>query len=383
MKILQLGKAYPPVNLGGVEVVIAFLTEGLNKFGYSCDALGVNDTHSFVMQPGKFGGNIYRTKLVIKAFSTLFSLQLVNYLNHIKNNYDVIHIHSPDPMAAIALFICNPKAKIVLHWHSDILKQKILLVFYKPLLNWLLKRADLILSTSPNYIVGSSYLSKHISKTKVLPIGLDIIKEELPSSFKENLSKAYEGKKIIFSLGRLAYYKGFDYLILAALHLPDNCMIVIAGEGDNTEKKRLSILIESNNLSNKVRLIGKVSEHQKQWFFENATLFALSSIYKTEAFAIVQVEALSYGLPIVSTRIEGSGVDWVNQHGSTGITVPIKDEKALATALIKLIDDEELYRQTKKNALERYVSIFTADAMIKRQITYYEELFSKKPSCSE
>ena len=57
--------------------------------------------------------------------------------------------------------------------YNDILKQKLLLTFYNPLLNWLLKRADKIIATSPNYINGSKYLSKHFSKCEVIPIGID------------------------------------------------------------------------------------------------------------------------------------------------------------------------------------------------------------------
>ncbi|WP_432712687.1 glycosyltransferase [Pedobacter sp.] len=372
MKILQLGKAYPPVNLGGVEVVIALLTEGLNNAGYECDALGVNDTYSFVEERGRFGGKIFRTKLIIKAFSTLLSTQLISYLNNIKNNYDIIHIHSPDPMAALALYFCKPKAKVVLHWHSDILKQKLLLFFYNPLLNWLLKRADLVIATSPTYIEGSKYLIKHKNKTAVLPIGIDVNKQGQPMSLGEARVKEYKGKKIIFSLGRLAYYKGFEYLVLAALYLPENFIIVIAGEGN--EKDRLWSLIKENNLFDKVKLIGKVTEEAKQWYFENSALFALSSIYKTEAYAIVQVEAMAYGLPIVSTQIAGSGVDWVNQNGHTGLTVPIKDEKAIASAISTILNDNELLANFKKNASERYNTMFTLDRMIVQQIELYHTL---------
>lgn len=372
MKILQLGKAYPPVNFGGVEVVIKLLAEGLNKEHYECDALGVNDNYTFKEEMGDFGGRIYRTRLLFKAFSTLISPQLITYLNDIKDAYDVIHIHSPDPMAAIALFLCRPKAKIVLHWHSDILKQRVLLFFYNPILWWLLKKSNLIIATSPNYIFGSKYLLRFRYKTEVLPIGLDVSQTSASAYLDKRLKLKYSDKKIIFSLGRLSYYKGFDYLTLAAINLPEDYTVVIAGEG--TERKKLLNLIKKNNLENKVKLVGKITEEEKHWYFQNSLLFALSSIYKTEAYAIVQVEALAYGLPIVSTQIEGSGVDWVNQDGLTGITVPIMNELEIAKAILRIATDEVLYNTFRNNSLIRYQELFTEKKMIERQIELYEKL---------
>ena len=79
MKVLQLGKAYPPANLGGVEIVIQLLTEGLNDHGIVCDALGVNDIPVYKIEEYK-QGKIYRAKLLKKKFSTLLSFQLPSLL---------------------------------------------------------------------------------------------------------------------------------------------------------------------------------------------------------------------------------------------------------------------------------------------------------------
>jgi rhamnosyl/mannosyltransferase len=371
MKILQLGKAYPPVNLGGVEVVIQLLAEGLNSRQIMSDALGVNDKYEFQVEEGKHGGKIFRVKLILKAFSTLLSIQLITFLNRIKNDYSIIHIHSPDPMAALALFICRPSCKVVLHWHSDILKQKLLLFFYKPILLWLLRRADLVLATSPTYIDGSSYLTKFRSKTKVLPIGIDI---EVPAETIDvaRFAQLFSAKKVTFSLGRLAYYKGYEYLVKAASFLPDDHLVVIAGEGN--ERTKLEAVIEQYKLSEKVILLGKVTEAEKYWLFKNCDVFALSSVLKTEAYAIVQVEALALGKPVVSTRIPGSGVDWVNQHNQTGITVPIKDAYALSEGIAKILGDRKLYERYSAEAHVRYHSHFTDEIMINDLINYYNLL---------
>ncbi|GGE91576.1 rhamnosyl/mannosyltransferase [Chishuiella changwenlii] len=370
MKILQFGKAYPPANLGGVEVVIQLLMEGLNDNEVLCDTLGVNDKRIYKEDKYK-NGTIFRCKLVLKKFSTLFSFQVVRKLNKIKDNYDIIHVHSPDPMAAIALFLIKPKKPIVLHWHSDILKQKLLLFFYKPLLKWLMKKSEVIIATSPNYIEGSKLLNLFVEKCKVVPIGIDTHKR----TEENNRFLSFENKKIIFSLGRLAYYKGFQYLIEAGIDLPDDVNIVIAGEGD--EQKKLEAIIEKHKLKNKVFLIGKINETEKDFFFRIAKIFVLSSIFKTEAYAIVQVEALSYGIPIISTQIHGSGVDWVNVNGITGITVPIMDSKSISNAINNILYDEELYNTYSKNSLERYREFLTRDKMIKETISIYKNILSQ------
>lgn len=370
MKILQLGKAYPPVNFGGVEVVIQLLTEGLNDNNIVCDAMGVNDQYKY-QEEGYKNGTIYRAKLIAKKFSTLWSFQLINLLREKSPQYDIITIHSPDPMACLALFIVNPKSKVVLYWHSDILKQQLLLRLYNPLLRWLLNRADMVIATTPTYRSDSEYLKSVIHKCEVVPIGLNIINSTIEDCER---FRNFKGKKIIFSLGRLAYYKGFEYLILAAKTLPADFIIVIAGEGE--EYGKLLNLIESNGLENKVFLVGKVSEKEKDFLFYEAALFVLSSIYKTEAYAIVQVEAMARGLPIVSTRIAGSGVPWVNQHGVTGITVPIKDSNAIANAVCAILQDEALYQEYSTNAMKRYKALFTRDKMIDRLVNIYEKLLS-------
>ncbi|WP_426279049.1 glycosyltransferase [Chryseobacterium sp. S-02] len=369
MKILQFGKAYPPANLGGVEVVIQLLTEGLNDNDIVCDALGVNDKAEYKKETYK-NGTIYRSKLIIKKFSTLFSLQVIQILRKIQNNYDILHVHSPDPMAVIALFLTRPKVPIVLHWHSDILRQKFFLFFYAPLLKWMMRRSSVIIATSPNYIKGSKLLNAFKDKCQVVPIGINIQKFDF--KIEENRFIFLKEKNIIFSLGRLAYYKGFEYLILAATLLPEDSIVVIAGEGE--EREKLEKIIKNNKLEHKVILPGKITDIEKDFLFKNAKIFALSSIFKTEAYAIVQVEALSYGLPIVSTKIPGSGVDWVNLDNFTGITVEIMNAVELGKAINKIINDKELYTAFSKNALTRYNNELTRDTMIYKTVSIYKDI---------
>jgi rhamnosyl/mannosyltransferase len=368
MKILQFGRFYPP-SIGGIQTVMYDVTEGLNENGINCDVLCSNDKYEFSTEKIK-NYNVFRTKTLGILFSTSISPQLIIKLKQMQNNYDVIHVHLPDPLANLALFITRPKAKIILHWHSDIIKQKKLLKLYEPLQEWLLRKAYKIIATSENYINGSKYLSKYRYKTEVVQIGID--KERLSFDEKrvKEIKKKYENKKIIFSLGRMAYYKGFEYLIDSAQYLDDDYVIVIGGIGELFQKLRNKIV--SQKLENKVHLVGMIPEYDLGNYYKSCDLFCLSSIEKSEAFGVVQLEAFRFGKPIVSTKIKGSGVDWVNLNLISGVVVSPKNSKEIAIAIEKVLSNEKQYAKFSHNALKRFNDLFTKKTMVESIIQLYK-----------
>ena len=187
-------------------------------------------------------------------------------------------------MACLALFLSGYKGPVVLHWHSDILKQKMLLKLYSPLQNWLLRRAKVIVGTTPVYVQESPFLENIQRKVISVPIGIDEMKP-VPGRVAQ-IKERYAGKKIIFSLGR--------------------------------------------------------------------DLFCLSSIWKTEAFGIVQIEAMSCGKPVIAMNIPESGVSWVNINRFSGINVKPEDADALAEAITAVLTDECLYEELARGARRRY-----------------------------
>lgn len=369
MKILQLGKFYPV--RGGVEKVMYDLMLGLSKQGIHCHMLCAANED---VLPGTHELNTHARLLCVavwkKLAATMISPAMIRKLFQIKNQYDIIHLHHPDPMACLALFFSRYKGKVILHWHSDILKQKNLLRLYKPFQTWMINRADLILGTSPVYVKESPFLKNVQSKVDYVPIGVAPIVAE-PSSI-DSFRKKYAGRKIIFSLGRLVEYKGYEYLIRAAQYLSDEYMILIGGIGPLNAA--LSALIEELGVANRVILIGFVEDEDLATYFGACDLFCLSSILKTEAFAIVQIEAMSCGKPVISTQIPGSGVSWVNAHGVSGLTVPIQDANAFAEAIVSAFSDKETYSRLSKGALERYQSLFTQEKMVEKCRTIYKNM---------
>lgn len=367
-RILQLGKFYPIG--GGVEKVMYDLTLGLSERGIKCD-----------MMCAAVEGRSYTKKLnnnarliccgaLAKYAATMISPNMIQKLYKSNHKYDIIHIHHPDPMACMALYMSGYEGKVVLHWHSDIIKQKHLIKLFKPFQNWLLERADIVVGTTPVYIKESNFLSKVQHKVTYLPIGVYPCDGMVgkPNRFREE----YKGKKIIFSLGRLVEYKGFEYLIKSAAHLPEDYVILIGGTGPLREK--LQAQIDAAQLGEKVKLLGFIEDADLESYYAACDIFCLSSVSKTEAFGIVQIEAMSCGKPVVATTIEGSGTHWVNAHGESGLNVPPCDDKALADAFVAIAGDQERYAQFCEGARKRYEQVFTYEKMIDNCIEIYNKV---------
>ena len=352
-KILQVGKFYPP-TLGGIERVMQDICDGINASGLTCDVLCSNSIKSFQLDILDSKARIYRTKSYGKVANTSITPQMIYFLKNIGKAYDIIHLHLPDPMANLALLCANLHDKIViLHWHSDIIKQKYLLQLYKPLQSWLLKRANVIIGTSPKYIKQSKTLQAYKHKCVSIPLGTT------PPTL--NLSTKHQDLKMLLVMGRLVKYKGFEYAINMMQYLPEDYRLSINGDGDL--KAELQSLIEKLGLTQRVSIKspGFLSNKQLQEIYAEHGILILPSLSKNESFGLVQIEAMSHGVPVVSCSIEGSGVDWVNQNGYSGIVVPPKDPKALAQAVSEISKNYDFY---SKNAIQRFQEHFTKEKMI-------------------
>ncbi len=383
MKVLQLGKFYP--IRGGVEKVMWDLTRGLSARGVTCDMLcatlpddpvDAEDRDRCTQTPDgreiRFNesGRAICVPALAKKAATMLSPAMVRWVRRHAAEYDLIHIHHPDPMAALALRLSGYKGKVILHWHSDILSQKALLALYRPLQRWLIRRADRILGTTPVYVRESPYLQEVQDKIGYVPIGIEpvIFKENAVSEYRNR----YRGKKIVVSLGRLVPYKGFSSLIQAAALLGEDYQVLIGGKGPLRDE--LQSQIDSLGLRGRVELLGYVANEDVPTLYGASDMFVLSSVMKTEAFGIVQIEAMSCGKPVVATRIPGSGTAWVNEHGVSGLNVTPADPAALARAIEEICADGETYEKYSRGARERFQALFTSDKMIDKILDEYETL---------
>lgn len=378
MKVLQLGKFYP--IRGGVEKVMWDLTEGLSAAGVSCDMLcarlrrdGIDERDKALYQGGGiFRFNEYGRVICVPAWTkkaaTMIAPAMVGWVRKHAAEYDIIHVHHPDPMAALALRLSGYKGKVVLHWHSDIVSQRFFLALYKPLQTWLIRRADRILGTTPVYVASSPYLKEVQGKCGYVPIGIDPI--PFDAAHVEAIRTCHSGKTLLFSLGRLVPYKGFSYLIDAMSLLPERFQLILGGKGPL--KEALEAQIREKDLQHRVNLLtGYIPDETVYALFGAADIFVLPSVMKTEAFGIVQIEAMSCGTPVVATRIPESGVSWVNKEGVSGRNAAPEDARSLADAILAVEAQKENYAE---GAARRFRECFSKEIIINKIISEYENL---------
>jgi len=368
MRILHLGKFCPPFE-GGIEIFTHDLLEHLNSKGIKADLICFSRESKKGDFYRSFEFHACKTNIVFK--SAPLSFDFVKTYMYIEKNYDIIHVHSPNPLAEI-LATLSPK-KVIIHWHSDIARQKILYKFYKPFQQLALKKASKIICTSHNYLETSDQIRNFRDKAVVIPSGLNPKRlEDYEKNEEINLDlEKYKDKKIVLSVGRLVEYKGFEYLIEAGKYLDNNFIILIVGNGPLFNKLKRKII--DLNLQGKVFLLGRVDNINK--LLKNCDVFVLPSILRTEAFGLVLVEALYFGRPLITTNVKGSGMNYVNQDGVTGFVVPPRNPIAIAEAIKKICFDRELYLKFSKNAKERF-SEFNIQNIGESIIRLYKEVIN-------
>ncbi|NLP26681.1 MAG: glycosyltransferase [Clostridiales bacterium] len=372
MKILQVNKLYYP-HIGGIETVVQNIAEGLNDR---------TDMEVLVCQPkGKAISEVVNDVFVSRSGSmgTLFSMPIsLSFISDFKKKAkksDIVHIHMPFPLADLACIMSEYKGKVVVSWHSDVVKQKKLMLFYKPIMKRFLRRADKIIVATKGHIDGSEYLKPYRSKCEVIPYGLDIEDYEDIEDFRPILSDllvSKQNKKVLFT-GRLVYYKGVEVLI-NAFEKVIGCELFIVGRG--SLETELQSRVEELGLSDKVHFMGNLSFEELKYAFADCDIFVLPSVANSEAFGIVQMEAMVYGKPVINTSLP-TGVPHVSLDGQTGITVPPNDVLALAGAIQKLADDDDLRGKFGQNAYIRTREKFSMQKMLDDIYKLYEGLLGK------
>ena len=351
MKILHLTKFFYP-DIGGIETVTKNICDNLSKIpNYTVDVV------CFSKKPKKQNRR-YRifTLKYKKIFSTPLSFDFKKFFKIIRNKYDFLHIHLPNPMMVIMLFLFRRDEKIIIHWHADILTYDFLKFLFRPFEYWILKKSQKIIVTSRNYLYSSSALTSFTKKISIIsPTTYDFDKikfKKKPKFFKRKKFK----KKIILFVGRLVKYKGL-FQFLQNIHLLNSdCILVIVGSGP--EKIRLYTLIKNKNLEKKVVFVQRLKFSDYVYLLKKSFLFVLPSLTRQEAFGMVLIEAMSVGLPIINFNIEGSGVNFVNKNNLTGFNIELLNYENFFNKINMLLLDKKIYKTLRKNSKLRFKKLF-------------------------
>jgi glycosyltransferase involved in cell wall biosynthesis len=362
LKVLHVGKFYPP-HMGGIETHLQALCGEL-RGSVDLRVIVASDDDRPVEETIE-GVRVSRVPTWLTVASTPLCPAMVRGIG--RSGADIVHIHLPNPTAVLAYLASGHRGRLVVTYHSDTVRQKVLGPLFAPFLHQALRRASAIIATSPDYRRTSSVLSHHLERCHVIPYGIAVEQFERPDPAAVAEVRERYGERLILSVGRLVYYKGFEYLIRAMQQVRGRLIII----GDGPLRQKLQQLVADLGLGDKVVLAGEIQNAQVTAYYHAADLFALASIARSEAFGIVQIEAMAAGIPVVNTALD-SGVPFVSLHDKTGLTVPPENPDALAAALNRLLDDQKLRQSLGRAASLRARQEFSLEKMTSSTLALYE-----------
>ena len=364
MKILHVYKTYYPDSLGGVEKSIANMSQGLKKLKVSSKILTLSKKNSTNKE-------VISLKKNFEFFSTPFSFKLLFKFKSICNQFDIIHFHFPWPFIDFVFLLNNIKKPTILTYHSDIVRQNFLKVFYYPLMILFLNRIDKIVCTSPNYLKSSKILQKFKSKTEVIPLGIEKknykIKKKKISFFK----KKY-GKDFVIFIGALRYYKGLEFLIKSIKGT--NYKLYIVGNG--REYYKYNNIIKKQNLIN-IKLLRFVSDDELPYLIKLSKCLILPSHLRSEAFGISLLEGLMFEKPLISCEIK-TGTSFININNKTGYVIKPGNSTSLIKALDKIYAKKNKLNYFKNNSKNWFKKNFTQKKMSYSYYKLYKSLINNK-----
>ena len=371
MRILHIYKDYYPV-LGGIENHVRSLAEGQVAAGHSVTVLVTSLTRH--TEEVEFNGvRVVKAARLATVASTPLSLALPLWLRRLPA--DIAHLHFPYPVGEVALWLAGRARRTVVTYHSDVVRQAGLLRVYRPLMRRLLRRADRILATSPQYAASSPYLTENADRVTIVPLGVDLAPFLAADEAGRETLRARYGTPLLLFMGRLRYYKGL-HVLLHALALVPEARLVVAGSGPlGAEWQALAGRL---GLADRVHFVGDVSDAQQRALYQAADVYVLPATHRSEAFGVALVEAMASGAPVITTEI-GTGTSYVNQHGVTGLVTPPNDPPALAQAVRDLLADPDRRQRLGQAARARAQAEFDRPTMLARVETVYQAVLRHSP----
>lgn len=370
IRVLTFGR-FADENFGGLERYVFELARALEG---DVEFTNIVARRGAAPDTARAGDTIYATPVAYLAGAPLCpTMPWHARRRHRAKAFDIVHLQFPaDPMAHLSALVLPSKVKRVITWHSDIVRQRSFLRVYTPFLKHLVQSADAIILPTPAHLTSSEQLSRWVSpvRTHVVPFGLDYTRFMERPPLADQIRRQHGDKFLLFTLGRHVYYKGFEYLIRAMAEMRE-ARLIIGGKGPLTEE--LTALVERLGLGSRVEIVGRISDADLPAYYHACDVFCMPSVERAEAFGIVQLEAMACGKPVVCCEL-GNGVNWVNVHGVSGLTVKPRDPGALAKALGTLQANPtlriELGNQARKRALEQ----FSTDGMARGTLQIYRDV---------
>ena len=253
---------------------------------------------------------------------------------------DVVHVHNigPGMFAPLLRLMGLP---VVLTYHSPNYEHD----KWSAMARWLLRQCERISLRFSNRVI---FVNKHqmekcrvLDKSVFIPNGIDPVTRSTEFSFLDK--HGIKPREYLLAVGRLTPEKGLEYLVEAANRLPQVTQVVIAGASDHDDSYRN--LLERLDTNRKVIFTGFTTGEDLRQLYSHARALVLPSV--NEGFAMVLLEAMAYGLPVLCSDIPGTHQVELPQHDYFAAA----DVDALCAAITRLLDSPD---ERQHYDLEKY-----------------------------
>ncbi len=365
-----------------METFLADLLQALSARGVSCEALvhaSEPGLHSRRETPGPGESPVvYRAatwgRLFFTPLSPVFPFLLSRRIR--RTRPAVLHLHLPNISAFWVLLLPGArKLPWILHWHSDVphsdhaLALRLFRGLYGKFERMLLRRAAVVIATSPAYLDSSPELQPYRHKCRVIPLGLDP-QRLLGCGSAPALATDARPLRVL-CIGRFSYYKGFQYALRAAAEFAGMELHFI-GSGDTAAE--LQRLAADLGIAGRVHFHGDLDEAGVARQLAECDCLCLPSIERSEAFGLVLLEAMSFARATVISDVAGSGMGWVVEQGVTGLKVEPMNAAALAQAFAALAADRDYLARLGLAGRQRFDSEFAISRCADRIVEVYRDL---------
>jgi len=369
LHVVHIYKDYAPV-LGGIEghihtIAVGMVLRGIKVSVVVCQPRDVQLPREEIMQ----GVRVIRLPRDVDIASAAFSWQHLSIVRQLRP--DIIHLQMPWPPGDVISALLD-SIPLVVSYQSDVVRQRLAMQGYAPLLRRTLSRARTVIATSPAYVQTSAWLKPWQSKIQIVPLGMH--PPTPPDNGRVVIWRTRLPFPFLLWVGRMRYYKGLQYLIAALSQLPTEIKLVLVGSGPM--QRELATLVEHAQLTNRVICLGDCSDADVAALHALARIFVFPSHLRAEAFGLSLLEALAAGVPAISCEI-GTGTSFVNQHRRSGIVVPPANPHALAQAIQTLWYDEPMRMQMSQFARTWVAQNFHADQMIDDIVGIYHDVIDR------
>jgi glycosyltransferase involved in cell wall biosynthesis len=377
MNVLISLSYYAP-NISGLTNYAKILAEELYARGHNITIITSQHKKDLLYYENKNGIEIVRVPVTFKIgkgpIMLFFMFRALKYIE----KADVVNCHLPQFESFILAFLAKIKRKkLILTYHTDLswnggilLKISKIYISISHYISAML--ADKIIISSKDY-AGHSWFLKLFSKKLIYifpPVKLAEPNIRVSGLFKKRFE--LKQKYVIGAVARISSEKGIEYLLkavpLLVNGLKEDFVVVIAGPlnpiGENDYSNKIKILLKKYNKY--IKLTGELSDEDLACFYRSIDVLVLPSINSTEAFGMVQVEAMLNRIPVVASNLPGVRIP-IQITGMGEIIMP-KDAKNLAEKIILVV-------KNKNNYIKNYDKIkmyFSTDKII----SSYEKVFS-------